>query len=113
MRAPSERGFKTAYENRDVPVGFSDAVAIYDGSSVGSQSCLKAGGVIVLAAAFFCGGIVSDHGVDISGGNEEAEAWFTEPFELVGGAELGLAEHCAGKAVFSRTRVMRAAPKDG
>ena len=43
---------------------------------------------------------MSDHGVDISGGNEEAEAGFTEPFELVGGAELGLAEHCAGKAVF-------------
>ena len=43
---------------------------------------------------------MSDHGVDISGGNEEAEAWLTEPFELVGGAELGLAEHCACKAVF-------------
>ena len=100
MGAPPERRFQTADEDRNVSVCLAHAVAVDDGGAVGAESGLAAGGIVVLAASFFGGGIVGDHGIDVPGGNEKAKARLPEAAEIVCGPEIRLTEHGAGEAVF-------------
>ena len=99
MGKPPERRFQPADDDGHVSVGLADAVAVDDGGTVRPQSRLASGGVEILAPAFFGGGVVGHHGVDIAGADQKAQPRPAEFFEIVGGAPVRLGEHGDEKSV--------------
>ena len=90
MRKAAQGCLKSADYDRHVTKRLSYSVAIYDHGAVGSMTHFSARAVIVVGAFLFGNGIVRDHRVDVSRGNEKAEARATEALEILTGLVIGL-----------------------
>ncbi len=98
MSEAAKRRFKAADEDRHVAVSLADAVAVNDERTVGTLARDASGRVVVVVATLLCDGVVRDHGVDISRGNEKSETRTTEFFEIIDAFPVGLSENGAEKA---------------
>ena len=82
MRKTAHRGFEpTNYDLRIREQG-ADAVAVNDSSAVGTSARLAAGGIGVITASAFGGGVVSDHRVDVSPGHPPAVSGRAKPQKI-------------------------------
>ena len=66
MRKSPEACFKSADYDRNVFVGLSGSVAVYNDSSVGPFACLASGRIDVCFSSVFKYGEVVDHRVNIT-----------------------------------------------
>ena len=95
----AQRCLKTAYNDRHVTVCLSDSVTVNDNCSVRSFAHFTTRCVVIVGASFLGYGIVRNHGVDVTAGNEEAESWASESLEVVAGAEIGLRKYRYSEAL--------------
>ena len=95
----AQGGLKSSDDDGDVAVCLADAVAVDHRGAVGAQARLAAGGVVVVGALTFGGGVVSHHGVDIARRDEEAEAGAAVGPEGLGGSVVGLGENGHAEAL--------------
>ena len=93
VREAAQRRLDAADGDGRVPERLADAVAVDDRGAVGPAARLSAGGVGVLAARLFRGGVVVDHGVDHAGGDEEAELRPPEAAEVLAAVPVRLRQH--------------------
>ena len=70
----AQGSLQPADDNGQVGKGLPGPVGVHDHRVVGAQSRLLAGGVEVLTAALFGGGVVGHHGVQVAGADHHAQA---------------------------------------
>ena len=89
-----ERCLKTADNDRNIAVKLSYFIAIYNNSPVRSESHNFSRGICVLTSAFFCGCVMSDHGVNIARRNHKAELRSAETEKIVILSPIRLGKDC-------------------
>ena len=94
MGKTSERGLKTADNDRNIAVKLSDFIAIYNYSPVRSEPHNFSRGICVLTSALFGGCIVSNHGVNIARRNHKAELRSAETEKIVILSPIRLGKDC-------------------
>ena len=81
MRKAPERRFHSTNQDGHIPIGLTNAVAVYNIRPVRPHACFAAGGVGIVMAALFRHGIMINHAVDDTGGDQKPKLWTAEPFE--------------------------------
>ena len=81
MGKSPQRGFEPSYDQGHAGKCLSCKIAVDDGRSVGPESRLASGGIVVLAPFLLRAGVVSDHGVYVSAGNHRAEPGLSHDLE--------------------------------
>ena len=90
--APEAR-LQSADHDRHVRECLARPVRVDDHGAVGPAAGALSGGVKVLAAAFFRGGVVRDHAVEVAGADQHAELRPSHRGEVVRAVPVRLREH--------------------
>ena len=93
MRKAAQRGLHPADEHRHAGVGLVDAVAVHRDRAVGAQAGTSAGSVYVGISALAGHGIVVDHAVNHTGGDQKAEPWSSKALERLRAAVFRQTEY--------------------
>ena len=88
----AQAGLQPADDHRDVPEGLPHPVGVDHRGVVGAQPGLSPGGVGVVVAALFGGGVVGHHGVQVARRDQHPQPGPAQGLEGLGAVPVGLGQ---------------------
>ena len=89
---PAQAGLQAADDHGDIPKHLPHPIGVHHRGVVRTQARLPAGGVGVVVAALFGGGVVGHHGVQVAGGDHHRQPGPAQGGEGLRGAPVGLGQ---------------------
>ena len=99
MRDASQTAFDAAQDNRHIWKGFTAALAVHDGRSVGPLAAHIARGVSIVSADFAISCVTVDHGVHVACRDAPKQIGFAQGFERVCTLPIGLGNDAHAKTL--------------